>query len=109
MSTEPNALTPPQPDTPPEPLRLLAMDVEDLQFVSAALQDAILRPVDIVWERSSRQVTLTLSRFCWECGGTRVMASRRSRAGNCRAGPNRHSNCWPCISSRPKRRRVRSI
>ncbi|HAJ02427.1 MAG TPA: DUF2948 domain-containing protein, partial [Brevundimonas sp.] len=59
----------------PEPLRLLAMDVEDLQFVSAALQDAILRPVDIVWERSSRQVTLTLSRFCWECGGTRVMAA----------------------------------
>ncbi|MDP3401622.1 MAG: DUF2948 family protein, partial [Brevundimonas sp.] len=75
MSTEIDALTPPQPDTPPEPLRLLAMDVEDLQFVSAALQDAILRPVDIVWERSSRQVTLTLSRFCWECGGTRVMAA----------------------------------
>ena len=48
MSTEPNALTPPQPDTPPEPLRLLAMDVEDLQFVSSSLQDAILRPVDIV-------------------------------------------------------------
>jgi hypothetical protein len=58
-----------------EPLRLLAEDADDLQIVSAALQDAILRPVDIVWERAARRVTLALSRFCWECGGTRVMAA----------------------------------
>lgn len=59
----------------PEPLRLLAEDADDLHIISAALQDAILRPVDIVWEPSSRRVTLKLSRFCWECGGTRVMAA----------------------------------
>lgn len=58
-----------------EPLRLLAEDADDLHIMSAALQDAILRPVDIVWEPSSRRVTLKLSRFCWECGGTRVMAA----------------------------------
>jgi hypothetical protein len=58
-----------------EPLRLLAEDADDLQIISAALQDAILRPVDIVWERGARRVTLALSRFCWECGGTRVMAA----------------------------------
>ncbi len=57
------------------PLRLRAEDADDLQIMSAALQDAILRPQDIIWERSRRQVTLTLSRFCWECGGTRVMAA----------------------------------
>ena len=67
-------------DTPPisaavEPLRLLAEDADDLSIMSAALQDAILRPVDIVWEPGARRVTLTLSRFCWECGGTRVMAA----------------------------------
>ena len=60
---------------PVEPLRLLAGDAEDLHIISAALQDAILRPVDIVWEPGSRRVTLKLSRFCWECGGTRVMAA----------------------------------
>lgn len=60
---------------PLAPLRLLAEDADDLQIMSMALQDAILRPQDIVWERSRRQVTLTLSRFCWECGGTRVMAA----------------------------------
>ena len=58
---------------PVEPLRLLAADGEDLSIISAALQDAILRPVDIRWEMGARRVTLALSRFCWECGGTRVM------------------------------------
>ena len=58
-----------------EPLRLLAEDADDLHIISAALQDAILRPVDIVWEPQARRVTLALSRFCWECGGTRVMAA----------------------------------
>ena len=75
MSTEASA-----DDTPPtgstvEPLRLLAEDADDLHIISAALQDAILRPVDIVWEPQARRVTLALSRFCWECGGTRVMSA----------------------------------
>lgn len=60
---------------PVTPLRLLAEDADDLQIISAALQDAITRPVDIVWERSARRVTIALSRFCWECGGARVMAA----------------------------------
>ncbi len=60
---------------PMAPLRLLAEDVADLQIISAALQDAIMRPVDIRWEREARRLTVVLSRFCWECGGTRVMAA----------------------------------
>jgi hypothetical protein len=76
MSTEASATT----DTAQggqamEPLRLLAEDADDLHIISAALQDAIMRPVDIVWEPSARRVTLALSRFCWECGGTRVMSA----------------------------------
>ena len=58
-----------------EPLRLLAEDAEDLAIISAALQDAILRPADIVWERAARRLTVEFSRFCWECGGTRVRAA----------------------------------
>ncbi len=57
------------------PLRLLAEDDEDLAIISAALQDAILRPADIVWEKAARRLTIELSRFCWECGGTRVRAA----------------------------------
>ena len=58
-----------------EPLRLLAEDAEDLAIISAALQDSILRPADIVWERPARRLTVELSRFCWECGDTRVRAA----------------------------------
>ena len=60
---------------PMAPLRLLAEDAVDLQIISAALQDAIMRPVDIRWEKDARRLTIVLSRFCWECGGTRVMAA----------------------------------
>ncbi|MBL0967982.1 MAG: DUF2948 family protein [Brevundimonas sp.] len=73
---------------PVEPLRLLAEDADDLSIMSAALQDAILRPVDIVWEPGARRVTLTLSRFCWECGGTRVMAAMQF--GDVSAVKSRH-------------------
>ncbi|NJC41756.1 hypothetical protein GGQ87_002014 [Brevundimonas alba] len=64
-----------KPGVAAEPLRLLAEDADDLHIISAALQDAIMRPVDIVWEPAARRVTLALSRFCWECGGTRVMSA----------------------------------
>jgi len=74
MSTEPTDIHTPS-EEPIEPLRLLAEDEDDLHIISAALQDAILRPVDIAWEPASRRVTLLLSRFCWECGGSRVMAA----------------------------------
>ena len=72
MNTE---TVPPVPATAPPPLRLLAEDAIDLQIMSAALQDAILRPTDVNWDMSARTVTIALSRFCWECGGTRVMAA----------------------------------
>lgn len=62
-------------DVAPEPLRLLAQDEDDLQIMSAALQDSILRPRDVVWEKAARRLTVTLSRFCWECGGTRVLSA----------------------------------
>jgi hypothetical protein len=76
MSTEASTADDTLPTGPAaEPLRLLAEDADDLHIISAALQDAILRPVDIVWEPQARRVTLALSRFCWECGGTRVMSA----------------------------------
>ncbi|KQW78697.1 hypothetical protein ASC65_15365 [Brevundimonas sp. Root1279] len=74
MNTEPTAADEMLPGAAIEPLRLLAEDADDLHIISAALQDAILRPKDIIWEPSARRVTLQLSRFCWECGGTRVMS-----------------------------------
>ncbi len=48
------------------PLRLLAEDTEDLELISAALQDAVCRIGDIAYETAERRVTLVLNRFCWE-------------------------------------------
>jgi hypothetical protein len=48
------------------PLRLLAEDVQDLQVISAAAQDAVLKVGDIHWEPSARRLTLELNRFRWE-------------------------------------------
>jgi hypothetical protein len=60
------------------PLRLLAEDAEDLAVISAALQDAIGRIGDIVYEPAERRVTLVLNRFRWETGDG---GSERVRAG----------------------------
>ncbi len=49
------------------PLRLLAEDDEDLQVISAALQDALTTVGDIVYEPAARRLTLAIRRFCWEC------------------------------------------
>jgi hypothetical protein len=48
------------------PLRLRAEAPEDLEVVSALLQDAIGQTADIAWSRKHRRFTLLLNRFRWE-------------------------------------------
>ncbi|MDE2355525.1 MAG: DUF2948 family protein [Alphaproteobacteria bacterium] len=48
------------------PLRLLALDADDLEVLSAALQDAVTRIGDIRWERDAGRLTIALNRLCWE-------------------------------------------
>jgi hypothetical protein len=55
-------------DAPADALRLLALDPEDLEVVSAALQDAVLKIGDIQYERQARRLTIALNRFRWEGG-----------------------------------------
>jgi hypothetical protein len=57
-------------------LRLLAEDAEDLEVVSAALQDAVCKVRDIAYEPAARRLTIACNRFRWEAedgrGGERV-------------------------------------
>lgn len=53
----------------PAPLRLLAQDADDLAVISAAMQDAVARVGDIVFEPKSRRLTIACNRFRWEAGG----------------------------------------
>ena len=52
-------------------LKLLAEDNDDLQVISAALQDAVARIGDISYEQVSRRLTIAFNRFRWEKGRAR--------------------------------------
>ena len=57
-------------------LRLLAEDAEDLAVIAAALQDAVGKIGDILYEPATRQLTLALNRYRWEGkGGKRVRSA----------------------------------
>lgn len=59
-----------------EPLRLLAQDSDDLQVISAALQDAIAKVGDIVFEAKARRLTIAFNRYRWEAKrGERVRSA----------------------------------
>lgn len=52
----------------PTPLRLQALDPEDLAFLSAHLQDAAVRVGDIAYLKEKRRFALVAARFDWEAG-----------------------------------------
>jgi hypothetical protein len=47
-------------------LKLIALDGDDMQVVSAHLQDALVRTGDIHWRPSEHRVLVGLNRFDWE-------------------------------------------
>lgn len=56
-------------------LRLAAADAEDLEILSARLQDAVLKLKDVSWQPKKRRFAAVVNRLQWEEGGkTRVRA-----------------------------------
>jgi len=50
------------------PLRLLAQAPDDLEVISAAMQDAVAKVGDIRFEPKARRLTIAFNRFRWETG-----------------------------------------
>lgn len=48
------------------PLRLKALDSDDLQVMSALVQDAIFPASEMTWSRKDRRFAILLNRFRWE-------------------------------------------
>lgn len=48
------------------PLRLMAMDSENLEIISALVQDAIFPASEMKWDRKGRRFALLVNRFRWE-------------------------------------------
>ncbi|MEO8115299.1 MAG: DUF2948 family protein [Phenylobacterium sp.] len=64
-----------------EPLRLLAQDADDLEIVSAALQDAVAKVGDITFEAKARLLTVAFNRYRWETDGKERVRSALQLAG----------------------------
>ncbi|MAT35526.1 MAG: hypothetical protein CMK06_10380 [Ponticaulis sp.] len=50
-------------------LRLLAVDQDDLNVISAACQDGVCKPSDLILEGKRRRFRLEFNRFRWEVDG----------------------------------------
>jgi hypothetical protein len=59
-----------------KPLKLRALDVEDLTVLAACLQDAILPLSDIAYLPEERRFALVANRFRWERSGDRKAFER---------------------------------
>lgn len=58
------------------PLRLKALEPDDLQVISALVQDSVFPVGEMKWDRRRRRFALFLNRFRWE---DKVAAERRGR------------------------------
>lgn len=47
-------------------LKLLALDAEDLEVISATTQDAVIRVGDMGYARADKRFALLMNRFAWE-------------------------------------------
>ncbi|TNC61997.1 DUF2948 family protein [Rubellimicrobium roseum] len=59
------------------PLRLRALDADDLRVISALVQDAVVTVGDVAWLRQHRRFAALVNRFRWE-GPTRTPERVRS-------------------------------
>ena len=61
-------------------LKLLAVDNEDLDIVSAHIQDAVVRVGDMGYAKTDRRFVMLMNRYAWEAGDSRGRGQRK-RAG----------------------------
>lgn len=67
-------------------LKLIALDTEDLNVISAHLQDAVLRVGDMVFLPSERRFAVILNRFDWETAASKMKPGVKSGLERRRAG-----------------------
>src|SRR4029078_12420031 len=63
-----------------DPLKLVALDSDDIQVVSAHLQDAVVKAADVHWRPAEKRLVVGLNRFDWEAAIGAAPEFRRRRA-----------------------------
>jgi Protein of unknown function (DUF2948) len=61
-------------------LKLLALDTEDLEVVSATTQDAVVRVGDMGFAQADKRFAILMNRYAWELGGDRSKGQRKRTA-----------------------------
>ncbi|MCX7312457.1 MAG: DUF2948 family protein [Alphaproteobacteria bacterium] len=61
-------------------LKLLALDQEDVEVLSAHLQDAVVKTADIRWRPAEQRVVVALNRFDWAAANCAAPEFCRRRA-----------------------------
>ncbi len=61
-------------------LKLLALDEKDIEVISAATQDAVMRVADIGFAKSERRFACLMNRYVWEDTGSGTRGKRRRAA-----------------------------
>ena len=61
-------------------LKLIALDKEDLEIISAHLQDAVVKVEEIVWQPEVNRLVVGLNRFDWEAAVAETPAWQRRRS-----------------------------
>ena len=62
-----------------DPLKLIALDQDDIAIVSTHLQDAVVKVSDIVWLPAENRLVLGVNRFDWEACGCDDPCYKRRR------------------------------
>src|SRR3954469_18345229 len=72
-------------------LKLIALDKEDIEIVSAHLQDSVVKAADIRWRPAENRLVIALNRFDWEAAQgvapqfrRRLAALRFDRVSTCK-------------------------
>jgi hypothetical protein len=62
-----------------QPLKLIALDPDDIAVVSTHLQDALVKIADVVWLPSEHRLVIGMNRFDWEACGCDDPCYKRRR------------------------------
>jgi len=61
-------------------LKFVVLDEEDLEVVSAHLQDAVVKVADVLWRPNEKRLVVALNRFDWESAQADEPQYRRRRS-----------------------------
>lgn len=63
-----------------KPMKLMALDQEDLQIISSMVQDSVLKLADIQYLPAERRLVLTMNRYLWETDENNKRQKMRARS-----------------------------